>query len=301
MAISNHDIREWLVTREQYHADHSRVSKSMLEVFRRSRKEYRARFIDRTMPDPPETPAQRFGSLFHLAMLEPDRYAAEVCIVPEFAPDGSKWDRRKKDHAKAWALWMADNKGKQIIDDLEDDKIGRMVQEVYASAKARPYLEAPGKVEHPVRWLEPITGLECKSLRDKIIPGCAIVDIKTCADAAPEAFSRTAARLGYHRQAGYYRWGHEVIAGEHLPFLFICVSIKPPHEVAVYELREDAMELGNGQCMESLLQLSACMKSKQWEMSHERNITTIALPRWTESQAEWQAEESFDEQESAPE
>lgn len=272
-----------------YHADLSHVGKSMLDVFRRSRKEYRSRFVNRSMAEPPETPAMRFGRLFHLALLEPDRYASEVAVVPEFAPDGERWDRRRKDHKSAWELWEQSSNGKSPVDELEDDRLGEMLRAVYDSPTARPLMDREGEVENAIRWRCPITGLRCKARRDKISAD-SLIDIKTSADVCPEAFARTAARFGYHRQAHFYRWGHEVVTGRLLPFLFVCVAIKQPYEVAVYELDSAAMELGRRQVHESLEQLAKCMETGQWEAIHERATLTIALPRWTEHQDEWQAE-----------
>lgn len=293
MAIAdmNIGVGHWPCTNDEYHGDLSCVGNSMLKVLRHSRKEYKARFVERTLPPSPQTPAQRFGSLFHLALLEPDRYAAEVCIVPEFAPDGARWDRRKKDHKAAWELWEQNAAGKRPVDELEDDRIGEMVRAVYASQSARPLIEEAGLVEHSVRWQCPVTSVMCKARRDKIVPRRFILDVKTALDVRPDVFARVCANYGYHNQAAFYQDGEAALNGEPLPFLFLCVCHKAPYEVAVYQLDDAAMELGRKQNLEALATLRACQQTRLWESLHERAITTIALPRWVEYQAEWQAEE----------
>ena len=78
----------------EYHADYSRVSNSMLSVFRQSRRRYFQRFVEQSMPAPEPTAAMQLGSLVHTLLLEPDD-AAKLVVAP-------KVDRRTKAGKEEW-------------------------------------------------------------------------------------------------------------------------------------------------------------------------------------------------------
>ena len=85
---------ESTLTNAQYHALAS-VSHSSLECFRRSKRTYRAKYIDKTLVHE-QTPAMQLGSLVHAMVLEPHK-VSDLYVVPP------KCDRRTTVGKQAYA------------------------------------------------------------------------------------------------------------------------------------------------------------------------------------------------------
>lgn len=265
---------------DAYHADHSAISSSMLSVFRQSRRRYYRRFVAKVDPPPEPTAAMQLGTLFHLSLLEPDRFASEVIVMPKF-------DMRKKADKAAAVEFIAEHKDKQFANAEQFDLVRAMQDAVFANGTARSLLETPGKVEKPVYWEDLEAKLKCKCRPDKLCRNF-ILDAKTCRDSSPQGFASSAASFGYHRQADWYQTGIGCNnGGEILPFVFIAVSTDPPHEVGIYELDDAAMDLATNQNAAALRQLAQCHATGDWESPHEKLIMKLSLPKWSQFEDEY--------------
>lgn len=279
----------WNVTAEAYHADCSRFGKSMLDTFRESPRRFHALYVTKTMCSPRSTPAMEFGSLFHRYVLECDRYLSECFMPPDLAPDGTPWDRRKREHKEAWAAIEQDTRKpvtletQQILVDMRA-AINRHDQ------AARLVFGDDGPVEHSVWWTDEATSLPLKARRDKVCRGGSLlVDLKTCRDSSPESFARDAVSYGYHRQAAMYLDGHRAVYGTApIGFVFIAVSKEPPHDVACYELDREAIELGRHEIRQTLTALAECFSTDSWAAQHELQINSISLPKWAFTSDRWE-------------
>jgi hypothetical protein len=278
-------------TNDEYHADHSRISRSMLEVFRESPARYHGRFVAGTIPAPEPTPAMEFGSWFHEYALEPDKYLAERIIAPQFGPDGERWNRAKKLHKEAWEELETKANGRGIIDHDTHLRLFDMRRAIGRNENAKALIGLDnGPVEQSIFWVDEEIGLTLKCRRDKVCrDGTLIVDLKTCHDSSPEAFARDAVNFGYHRQAAFYLDGHAAVFGvDAIGMVFVAVSKQQPHDVACYELDYDAIALGRQQNRASLWKLSECIESGEWFAAHERQINTVSLPKWAFYQDQWE-------------
>jgi hypothetical protein len=141
-------------------------------------------------------------------------------------------------------------------------------------------LAAAGRNELAIRWADPATGTLCKAKFDRLLDSEVIVDIKTAADPSPEAWAKSAANYGYHRQAGWYQDAATLVFGGQWVTLHIVVGSEAPHEVVVYELNADALAFGHWQNYQDVLRLSKCRKSNHWQHAWQEGIARIALPRW---------------------
>lgn len=267
------------LTAAEYHADHSRVSNSMLSVFRQSRRKYFQRFVEQSMPSPEPTAAMRLGSLVHLLLLESEA-AARLIVAP-------KVDRRTKEGKADWAQFLEASAGMEIVDaeDLAEAKAIR--DAVLSNPVARGLLEREGENEVTHYWTEPHTGIACKCRYDRkcldVIP-----DLKTSHDSSPRAFADKATSLGYHRQAAWYRSGWKIASGETLPFVFIVVCTEAPYDVGIYELDDDALKLGEQQNESAIRNLASCLKTGDWREKWQRQITQLSLPKWAIYQEEYE-------------
>ena len=260
-------------TNEAYHADHKHHSHSMLSIFGQSRRRFYRRFVAKIDPPTEPTAAMELGTLVHLALLEPARYATEVIAAPKF-------DRRTTAGKEAAAAFEIEAVGKLCVTPDQSATIAAIMANVMDSPKAKQLLGMHGPVEQSIRWLDKETNLLCKCRPDKLTD-VAIVDVKTSRDPSPSGFSRAAADLGYHRQARWYQRGVEVSVKRTLPFVFIVVGTESPHQVAIYELNGEAMELAENQIQTRTKQLRDCYKHGDWREPYEKQITTIALPKWS--------------------
>lgn len=249
------------------------VSKSALDALDRSPAHYR-----QWLADPPEpTPAMRFGSAFHAALLEPSKYAARYAVAPDC-------DRRTKDGSATYAAWQAANVGKLALSasDLED--IAAMVASVRAHRFARPLL-AGGNAEVTARWQDEETGLHCKARADYVLESKrTIVDVKTTANASHDEFRRSIANYRYHVQAALYLEGFRAAGAEVDRFVFIVVEKAPPYACAVYMLDEDSLREGHECVRENIREMAECVRTDRWP-AYPESILTIDLPKWARRDA----------------
>ena len=251
----------------EYFADHDRVSASMLSVFRKSRKLYHARFVARTFE---QGSSARFdlGTACHTAVLEPDQLEARVAVSPQI-------DRRTKAGKAEWQEFTEANDGKLILKPDDFDTVQRVRDSVMACGLARQLVEAAGPVEVPVVWQDLETGLGCKAKPDKMLgDGGTIVDLKTTSDASEFGFSGSLAKFNYGIQAAHYLDGTGADR-----FVWVVVSVEPPHEVAVYELDAESMARARSAHMQTLLELSVVSESGEWD-PQPTAPTKIGIPKW---------------------
>ena len=189
------------------------ISKSDLDLIHRSPAHYQEHKLNPTEP----TAAMVWGSMFHSLLLEPDVFAATYAVMP----DGI--DRRTKEGKQAWADWQAANEGKTPVDRPTLTELVAMRDSVYGCERAKNALTG-GVAEQSLFWDNVIP---CKARPDYTKPGL-LVDIKTCADARPEAFSKACWNFRYHVQAAWYGAGYRQVTGDDCEFLFVAIEKTAP-------------------------------------------------------------------------
>ena len=247
-----------------YHADHSRLSHSMIEVYRKSPQRYYRRFVKQDLePDPP-TPGMMVGTLAHVLILEPAKWFERFVVAECPKRAGGVWKK---------ALEDAEGDGKEAVLRKDTRVATEISRSVFGHPEAKMLVTASGPVEEPVYW-EDDTGLRCKCKPDKLI-GRMCVDLKTTADPSPEAFGRVAWNLGYHRTAAWYLDGTG--AGE---FLIIAVGQKPPHDVWVYRVSPAYVRLGRQQNTETACAIAAAAESDYWGAPGQDELQLLEPPAW---------------------
>jgi hypothetical protein len=272
----------WPCSAEEYHKDHKRIGHGMLEDFRQSPRLYEGLYETHTIPIPPSTGPQVFGQAFHKCALEPDRSACDVAVAPDV-------NKRKKAEREELEVFNAENADKIVVTHAEMHKIAALTDALYANPNARRLLESDGPIEQAMWWVDEETGLHLKCRRDKVI-GDVIVDLKTAIAPAPKDFAKACANYGYHRQAAYYVAGQKALSGGCRGFVFVVVGKEPPHEVGVYELDVNALDLGRRQNRRALVELMACRETKEWAAEWEQRPLSLSLPGWAEMADAWEVE-----------
>jgi hypothetical protein len=249
------------ISNEQYHADPA-VSASHLKAIMQSPYHYWARYVDPGRKPIEPTAAMKLGSLAHCAILEPDD------LLQRYGVCGPRNTKAGKEQAERMAV-----EGIEAVTSTDMALALGMSAAVRNHSTAAALLKQ-GKAEQSFWWDDLPTGMRCKCRPDWYY-GSTVVDIKTTADASPQAFARSVATFAYHVQAAHY------LAGLHGAerFVFVAVEKSYPHAVAVYELDADALALGRTTRDNALDVLAGCQAANVWP-GYGDTVQTISLPKW---------------------
>jgi hypothetical protein len=261
---------------DDYHADHSYVSASMLKTFRKSPRLYEANYVTETIVRDAPSAAMRLGSLIHCAALEPDELEQRYVI--------NKFDSRR---TKAYKEWEAEEQ-REIISDSEMETAKRCCDSLYTHPHIKAILDSDGVVEHSFRWTCSDTGMNCKFRPDKLFVRdgqTVVVDLKTTADV--DSYVRQSADFGYHIQQEHYLAGAELATGNSrldTMFIFAVVETKAPYRVRAFQYDQDSSHIANEQRLQLLTDLAECIKTGDFSEDAEKEIVSISLPNWEKQQ-----------------
>ena len=251
----------------EYHR-HGSVSKSQLDQFAKSPAHYLASL---TTPRK-ETPAMRIGSIFHGMVLEPDR--VKIAVAPVC-------DKRTKEGKATWEAFCTENAGAEIVTAEEGEMLNGMAESIRKHPAASALLSGAGIAEGSCFWYDEQSGELCRCRPDFYRRDLGIiVDLKTTDDASPEAFAKSIAKYGYHRQNSMYVDGVESSTGDIVKgFVFVVTEKSAPYCTAVYSLDTQGVELGRDQYKRLLLDLADCKIAKKFPGYSDR-IEVLSLPAW---------------------
>lgn len=253
-----------------YHADQTTLSASGAKVLLGKR------------PPSSDSEAMRFGTLVHVAILEPER-------LREYAPlDASKI--RKADgsvptNPTMTAEWKrlvaeAEADGMRVVTKADAMRARAMADAVMAHPTARSIVEMADDRELSAYADHP-TGARVRARFD--LSGPVIADIKTSRDADPTRFGRIAHDYGYHVSAANYLDIAEACGLRARAFYFINVEKQPTlageHRVSVTELEPDAINLGREQMAEACRRWLALGKRVDLP-AYPDGIQTVDLPAY---------------------
>lgn len=210
------------------------------------------------------------GRATHTAVLEPEKFNDEYAVF-----DG------KIRKGKAWDLFEKENKNKTILKRDEAESVLRIAREVRSNPVVKRLLSV-GEPEKTLQWIDPGSGLKAKARLDFLAKDgdeLIIVDLKGTSDIRAEHFRRDAGKNGYHQQLGFYRSGVETIYSKTPKCVIIAVEIKPPHDVAVFKLEEEALDAGFYDCEEMLEKVAMCKTNNYWPGCYD-SIQDLVLRKW---------------------
>jgi hypothetical protein len=248
------------------------VRKSVLDLVHRSPAHLKA-WLDGGEEEP--TPALAFGVALHTALLEPDRFAHEYVVAPDFG------DRRYKAAKERYEGWKAENVGKTVLEVRDGDAIRGITMSVLRHPLLGRIVER-GRSEMTVRWDEEC-GLPAAARLDKYLEELAVtLDLKSTEDASPGAFSRSVANYRYHVQEAHYRAGLDAIGATCEHFIFGACEKRPPYAVALYELSPEALAVGERVRRRDIQRLEECAVKNEWP-GYPEAIVELDLPRWAQN------------------
>jgi len=259
-----------------YHADRDALSCSMLKPLLVSP----AHFLTSLVHHRPSSPAQDFGSLVHILLLEPQRADSLIAV---YSGVGSARDRDYK-------VFLAANSHKIAVDEPTFSAARRLAQKVNETCfRGRPlgrFLEESLR-ECSVYFTEPATGLRLRVRFDAYHPEISF-DLKTTRHATQAAFARDAVDLSYDLQAYMYSAARGAYEGtsRFAPFVFITAETNAPHSVCTHLAGDTFLENGAAKFRECLVSYKACTMVDHWpDLSAHAVLEIAPWQQYTPGQA----------------
>jgi len=249
---------------DEYHADRSAVSCSVLKQILRSPAHMKAYREEENK----ETNSRLIGTALHAAVLEPDMFEQNFI----------EWRGGNRTGAK-YTQFTEDNAGKSILKSDEMTRVLGMRDSILA------YKEYPiGKLlkeginERSVIWTDAATGVRCKIRPDNKNP-YGMFDLKTTDDARPFAFVKNCVRQLYDIQAAMYQEGELVATGEKLDFYFIAVEIEAPYSTWVHQASAEMLASGMEKFRKALDAYKTCMETGEYP-GYAMPCSIVEWPRY---------------------
>lgn len=261
------------VPAEAYHASPG-VSNSMLKHFARSPRHYQHALH---APKEPPTPAMELGTLFHLCVLEPEKFPLAFHVRPDdpkfYSSDG-KFGSNKE--SKEWKATHAD---KTIITREQHANFLGARDAILADPMGELLMSLRSRNEVSLWVNHAETGRLLKSRYDRLAEDGdgrpMILDLKTTDDA--RRFKWQARDLRYTVQSTFYADNLRRAGIEDARFVFIVVEPEPPFGLRFVELDEDSTRDARETYEAELVQLAKCEKSGEWPGYEPTGIELIEI------------------------
>jgi hypothetical protein len=219
-----------------------------------------------------ETPALRFGKMFHMSILEPDKFK-ENYITDTLG----KLDMRKTENKIKKQQFEEENQGKIIIEESEYKSLTGMQE----SFKSHPYtknLISGGYSELACFWKDSATGILCKCKFDYFNPRLdLVIDLKTTEDASK--FAKSAAQYDYHFQNAWYLDAARNHFHIETQMIFIPIEKTAPYGIRLIKLTNDDISDGRDMYKRYLEKFSKCLSTDSWPC-YDYELAEIEMPRW---------------------
>lgn len=232
-----------------YH-DCQGVSCSKLKLFIECPAKYKAKYIDKIIPDK-EKDYFNFGNAAHTLVLEPHLFDSTYIKQPEHigTRHGKEWDKCKA---------KADSKGQIVLTASQWEDMPILKQSIANTPNALR-LTRGGIAERSIFVRDKETGLILKCRPDYMIKDL-IVDVKTTKSADPKWVGHDFKKLGYHVQDAMY--SDIAKASE---FVFLAIESERPFLItAPVHMTRPAKRLGYLKYRKALIDLKECMYSGVW-------------------------------------
>lgn len=220
-----------------------------------------AHYIQYVMGDRVETPDMKFGTAFHVYVLERESFEDRYYVMP-------KVDRRTKSGKAEFTKHQKAADQRIVIDETELARIMAMHNKIMEHPEGS-LMMSKGHSEMPVK--KEIRGIEFKGIVDRVTEQ-GIWDLKTVQDASSEGFHRAAYNMNYYLQAAIYC---EMCGME--TFTWCTVEKASPYNVSVFRITDEAMLWAKSK-LHKLVE-----EFKSWDgspMSYSNLIQPLRIPSW---------------------
>ena len=225
-----------------------------------------------------ETPAMRWGTIAHAAVLEPVRFAETATVWTGKVRRGKEWDNFLAD-APDPALTLTPD---------EHEKALRMASVVHSKRDAVDILNGADN-EVVLTWQHEHYG-NGKTRFDVLNATRStpvISDYKTTASIIPERFWRTAYNMAYHVKMGWYAHGYEAATGVRPDIKLIVQEQDAPFDCWVCHVPDHIVKMGEDAAVEIAKRYHACEVCNQFSGVVPFGVIDYELPRWVDTGETW--------------
>lgn len=276
------------MTRNEYHADTTRISKSGLSAIENSPLHYWDKYLNPDHPDRKQAKHFRVGDVCNDLLLCPDDFTTWYAVTPLGAPNKPtkaqlEAKRKGPETIKTIAWWndfLGQHPNKVIVPHSEYET-AQFVRDAVMKHKPAAILLEHGVAEQTIFFDEPITGAQCKCRPDWIATKARfLVDLKTSRDASPAGFGRLAGQYRYHGQGAFYFDGFTYDTGEAFDgFVFIVAEKERPFAVKCYYMDDDDFKAGRTWYLKHLQTYVDCLAANDWP-GYGNEVERLRLPTW---------------------
>jgi len=214
-----------------------------------------------------DTPALAFGKLCHILAFEPQNLDSLIAVAPDC-------DKRSNANKEIHAAFEAGLNGKTAVTVKQIEQAKLMQSELLKHPVASKLLKDCA-VEEPFFWED---GLPRKAKMDAFKDGL-ILDLKTGASIDWNNFDSYITKMGYYRQAAYYR---EAFRHRHgvFPdgFVLIFQDSDFPEIIATVAVSDQAIDVGIAECDEAATDIERRLDANDW--LPPLKIMDATLPEW---------------------
>lgn len=204
-----------------------------------------------THPEPRKQ-AYITGLAGHCKILEPEAFDDRFGVY------------EKRRAGAAWDTWKDAHPGVQSLTPGEMAVVEHIADAVHSHPEARALL-AQCRVEEPLVWTDPDTGLKCKGRVD-MLSISFVGDLKTTRNVDPWRFARDARDYMYDGQLAHYHTGAVTlrkISGKETPWIIAAQNCEP-FDVVVYRMKPDDLDSGRQLGLRLQRRLQECQAADWW-------------------------------------
>ena len=259
-------------TNEMHHADLSSTSSSSLKEITVSPYTYLSGLKDKQNGlKREETKPMRFGTLCHMAILEPEKFRKRFVMSPKF-------DLRTTKGKEGKAIFDLElPAGAIVMNEDEYDNLMGVIEAVLNHKEAR-HIFTEGVTERSGYFRDPITGILQRIRPDFMSTSSDLnmfIDFKTARDSSYRGFQSQIWALRYDLQLAMYREGIKQITGSYPQITgWIAVENTRPNEIAIYPFDKDHLDTAMLWYRYCLDKLAECIKSKNF---HQRQVSNESM------------------------
>ncbi len=229
-----------------------------------------------------ETASQRFGTVAHYAILEPEKLDTHVCFLPGY-------DRRIKEQKEEFDRLEAEAKarGQTVVRSKPEEIEVQLRDDVLSHPVVRAIFQREHHVERSLWWKDEASGLLLKARPDLYVPEWSethglMADLKSSQDCLKPAFQRSVARYGYAQQAAQYVAGFEALHGKPCHFAWIVVEASEPHEVSVF-FADEWMASGEADFRKACELVARCERTGVYPRAYGGKAVVLEMPSWAQN------------------
>lgn len=227
-----------------------------------------------------ETQAMKLGTAFHEAVCEPEKFKNNYLQLPSVMPNGEPINRRKKAHKEYLEELSLANPDKIALTEDEMDDLTGMLLSLTEHPVANSLFRG-GLAEQVKTWKHETW--DCKGKCDyfcethPLLGNKILVELKTAADASPEAFAREVQKRGYDFQAAWYKEGFNADR-----VITVAVEKVFPYAIGVYDME---LWLPNGERKIKLAfeKLKRLEENEGVAYGYTETIDQLSVPNWIAS------------------